>query len=464
MVSIRSLTQPLSPIASYLPIRRGHDSLMSSAPAIMWFRRDLRLHDNPALLAASDAADGDGVLPLFIWDDRLWEPAGPARRAWMCVSLRALDESLNGHLVVRRGKPAEVLADLAKQTGATSVHIAQDFGPYGMKRDDRVREALAEIDVSLEATGSPYATDPGTILTKQGTGYKVFSPFGRAWSQHGYEDAYPRIGTRQTWLDVDSEDFPTCDDAPPELDLGTVGEEAARRKWRDFLDRLDGYDEDRDRMDRNGTSGMSPHLRWGEIHPRTILTDLKGMHDKHAQSFRSEIGWREFYADVLWREPRVVKESWRTEFEQMEWDSPDSDLVEAWKKGETGFAMVDAGMRELLATGTMHNRVRMLCASFLVKDLHVDWRVGAKYFYDHLVDGDLASNYLNWQWAAGSGTDAQPFFRIFNPDTQGDKFDPDETYRRRWIPEYGTDDYPERIVDHKEERKEALDRLSAITS
>ncbi len=437
--------------------------MAAAHPAIMWFRRDLRLHDNPALLdacAAAGAGDGGGVLPLFVWDDALWGPAGPARRAWMSASLRTLDESLGGRLVVRRGTPEEVLAAVVREVEARSVHSAGDFGPYGRQRDERVAVALDDLDVPLEQSGSPYAVEPGSVLNGSGEGYQVFTPFSRTWAQHGWEEPYRRPGSRQTWLELESEDFP---DAPmPEgLDPQSVGEDAARARWSRFLDRLDGYDEDRDRPDRDGTSRMSPHLRWGEIHPRTLLAGLVGRRDKHAQSYRSELAWREFYADVMWREPRVVRESWRTQFERMRWDEP-GDQLDAWKEGRTGFPMVDAGMREMLATGTMHNRVRMLVASFLVKDLHLDWKVGAKFFYDHLVDGDLSSNHLNWQWTAGCGTDASPFFRVFNPDTQAEKFDPDGSYRRRWVPELGTDDYPDPIVDHKAERVEALDRLDQI--
>lgn len=441
-------------------------------PAVMWFRRDLRLHDHPALLAACDAA-GDGVVPLFVLDAELWSRAGQARLAWLSRSLHALDESLGGSLVLRTGNPVEVVPAVAAEAQACSVHISADYGPYGAERDAQVAQALD--GTPLEATGSPYAVAPGRVLTGGGEGYQVFTPFLRAWVEHGWRGPVDPPKPSQTWVDLGG-DTPPEEDPPEGMTLPEVGEGAARRKWRDFLPRLAGYPEDRDRPDREGTSRLSPHLRWGEIHPRTLLADLaEAAADRSlrepAAKFRAELGWREFHADVLHRHPAATREPLRAEFAEMRWDEPGPEL-DAWKEGRTGFPVVDAGMRELRATGTMHNRVRMIAASFLIKDLHLDWRLGARHFMDYLVDGDLASNQLNWQWVAGSGSDAAPYFRVFNPTSQGRRFDPEGAYIRRWVPELADAEdphqpgsvagYPAPVVDHAVERRVALDRWQEI--
>jgi deoxyribodipyrimidine photo-lyase len=258
-----------------------------------------------------------------------------------------------------------------------------------------------------------------------------------------------------------------------------AGEAAALRRWHEFLDdAVTDYKVDRDRPGVDGTSRMSVHLKWGEIHPRTMLADLAGRRGDGAATYRKELAWREFYADVLFHHPDSAREYLRPEFAKMAYDDP-ADHLDAWRRGRTGFPVVDAGMRQLRATGWMHNRVRMIVASFLVKDLHVEWQHGARHFMRWLVDGDLASNQHGWQWVAGSGTDAAPFFRVFNPTTQGRKFDPDGGYVRRWVPELADPDavpdphdpdeetrrrvgYPLPVVDHAEERREALDRWERI--
>jgi deoxyribodipyrimidine photo-lyase len=268
---------------------------------------------------------------------------------------------------------------------------------------------------------------------------------------------------------------------PAGLELPEAGEEAARRAWRDYADeRLGDYDALRDRPDLDATSHMSVHLKWGEIHPRTLLADLQDRRGEAATTYRTELAWREFYADVLFQQPRTAREYLRVELAQMQYDEPGSRF-EAWCEGRTGFPIVDAGMRQLRSTGWMHNRVRMIVASFLVKDLHVEWQHGARHFMRWLVDGDLASNQHGWQWTAGCGTDPAPYFRIFNPTTQGEKFDPDGVYVRRWVPELAGLErrfvhqpwkspggvpagYPEPIVDHKAERAEALARYERVAS
>jgi deoxyribodipyrimidine photo-lyase len=449
----------------------------SPATAVMWFRRDLRLDDNPALLEACAASDE--VALLFVVDPRLWGPAGPARRAYLAASLRALDESVGGRLVVRHGDPAREVARLADEVGARSVHAAADFGPYGSRRDGETEAALAEQGAQLRRTGSPYAVAPGRVVNNSGEGYKVFTPFARAWAEHGWRAPAGPPPPGQRWAEVPSDPLPDAP-VPDQMTLPPAGEEAARRRWREFLEHVEEYAEERDRPDLDGTSRMSVHLKWGEIHPRTLLADLGSLRSKGASTYRSELAWREFYADVLHRRPETAREYLRPEFARMQYDLPGDDLL-AWQEGRTGFPVVDAGMRQLRATGWMHNRVRMVVASFLVKDLHLEWQHGARHFMRWLVDGDLASNQHGWQWVAGCGTDAAPYFRVFNPTSQGERFDPSGDYVRRWVAELADVDtayihepstqpgglpegYPPPLVDHAEERREALARLERMKS
>ena len=444
----------------------------------MWFRRDLRLSDNPALVEAG--ADGE-VLPLFVLDPRLWGPAGPSRQAYLAGSLRSLDASLRqrrGTLSVVRGDPVRRVVLAARAVGAERVHVSADFGPYGRERDEAVEQALAEAGIELVRTGSPYAVDPGRVRNGSGEPYKVFTPFSRAWNDVGW-DAPADAPTGVSWLGLDegTTEIPEPR-VPAGLDLPEPGEASAQRQWAEFLDRVDDYDTHRDRPDRDGTSRMSVHLKYGEVHPRTLLADLGAKRSRGAQTYRTELAWREFYADVLYRRPDSARDYYKPEFSHMDYDHP-GDQLTAWQEGRTGFPVVDAGMRQLRATGWMHNRLRMIVASFLVKDLHVEWQHGARHFLHWLVDGDLASNNHGWQWTAGSGTDASPFFRVFNPTTQGRRFDPDGAYVRRWVSELADPDqvpdphepdadtrdlvgYPAPMLDHKEERQEALDRYERI--
>jgi deoxyribodipyrimidine photo-lyase len=440
-------------------------------PAVMWFRRDLRLGDNPALLEA--CADG-AVLPLFVLDPALWGPAGPSRQAYLGASLRALDASLSDTgLSVVRGDPTQTVVRAAREVGAERVHVAADFGPYGRRRDAAVERTLADHGIELVRTGSPYAVAPGRLTTGAGGAYQVFTPYHRAWAEHGWRGSVdPPTGA--SWLELaDTVEIPDPD-LPDGLALPEAGEDAARRRWTDFLDRVAEYDDDRDRPGVDGTSRMSVHLKWGEIHPRTLLADL-ARHGSGAATYRKELAWREFYADVLFARPETARDYLRPTFARMRYDEPGEQL-DAWRDGRSGFPVVDAGMRQLRATGWMHNRVRMIVASFLVKDLHLEWQHGARHFLRWLVDGDLASNQHGWQWTAGCGTDAAPYFRVFNPTAQGRKFDPDGAYVRHWVPELAdardphdpgaaerkAAGYPAPMVDHAAERLEALARWEEI--
>lgn len=441
----------------------------------MWFRRDLRLRDNPALLAAVEAAsaDGDGrVVPLFVVDPTLWDPAGPVRQGYLAASLESLDASLNQQLLIRHGDPASVLAEMVRASSATSVHISADYGPYGSRRDSH---AEAAIDVPLIRTGSPYAVAPGRVTKGDGTAYRVFTPFYRAWLAHGWRSPAADLPREaQWWMPLECQGIPDVPDIP--VPLPEAGEDAAWERWDYFRTHgLASYEELRNRADLDGTSVMSHHLKYGEIHPRSILAELNDDDD----GFRREICWREFYADVLHQNPSSTSVSLDDRFDSiMRWVD-DADSFAAWAEGRTGYPFVDAGMRQLRAEGWMHNRVRMVVASFLIKDLHLPWQRGAAEFMYWLRDGDLASNSHGWQWTAGCGTDASPFYRVFNPVSQGLKFDPDGDYVRRYVPELrhlpgktahepwdvlgGYDHgYPERIVDHKAEREAALADFAAI--
>ena len=442
--------------------------------SVMWFRRDLRLADHPALRAAVDAGP-DGVVPLFVLDPVLIDRSGPGRLAYLGASLEHLASRIEGFRRVA-GDPVDEVVRVAQHVGASTVHITADHAPFGRARDRVVGEALAAQDIALVRTGSPYAVSPGRVHTGSDSRFKVFTPFYAAWREHGWPDPAPAVRD-VPWLDPGGPTAPLPE--PGGLDhvtLPEAGEAAARRRWRDFTaSDLDDYDSVRDEPGTDRTSRMSVHLRWGEIHPRTMLADLG--RSKGAEAYRRELAFREFYADVLDRRPDSAWGYYDRDFEAMQYDEPGGDL-EAWKAGRTGFPIVDAGMRQLRGEGWMHNRVRMIVASFLVKDLHVEWQHGARHFAEHLVDFDLASNQHGWQWVAGCGTDAAPYFRVFNPTTQGRKFDPDGTYVRRWVPELADvpaghvhepqamddppSDYPAPIVDHAEERQEALRRYDAL--
>lgn len=442
--------------------------------SVMWFRSDLRLQDNPALTTAITAGQKDGVVPLFVVDDTLW--SGNARSAYLSRLLDDLSHRIGGLHIVK-GDPRTEVIRVAREVGAESVHVAAAFTPYGAHRDAAVERSLTTHGIRLERTGSPYAVAPGRVTKDDGSGYRVFTPFFRAWQEHGWRSPAPAVEDVH-WIYPDGGASIPKVSVPDGMRLPPYGEDAAHTRWRRFLDEdVDGYDDTRDLPGPDRTSRMSVHLKWGTIHPRTMLADLAPLRSKGAQAYVRELAFREFYADVLHHRPDSAFGYYNRALEQMEYDEP-GETFDAWNQGLTGIPIVDAGMRQLLAEGWMHNRVRMIVASFLVKDLHIEWQHGARHFMDHLVDGDLASNQHGWQWIAGSGTDASPYFRIFNPTTQGKKFDPDGEYVRRWVPELADvpikqvhtpweldappAGYPAPIVDHAEERIESLRRYDAV--
>ena len=446
--------------------------------SVWWARRDLRIADHPALLAA--AASGGPVVPLFVIDPAVWATAGAPRRARLLASLRALDAELQARyavpLVIRSGSPSVVVPAVAREVRAGSVHITAETTPYGRRRDAAVRAALVAQGGDLVATGTAYAIGPGTLRTGGGTAYRVFTPFARAWRGHGAPGPAPAPSRLRGLTDVPSDGLPTVPEVPPR----PGGEAAARERWATFLSEgVADYGERRDRPDLDGTSRLSEVLKFGEVHPRTLLADLAASpaaDSSGAAAFITELAWREFYADVLWHHPGSAWADLRP-MTGMTYDEPGAGFA-AWQAGRTGYPFVDAGMRQLAATGWMHNRVRMVTASFLVKDLHVWWPHGARHFMALLADGDLASNSHGWQWCSGTGTDAAPYFRVFNPVGQGLRFDPDGAYVRRWVPELAhlpgaaahepwrhpqgyAAGSPARILDHATEREEALRRYAA---
>lgn len=436
--------------------------------AVLWFRRDLRLADHPALLAALDSADD--VVPLFVLDPRLQRASGEPRLAFLAGCLAELHERTGGHLVLRTGDPTREVRAVADEVEADRVFVTGDFGPYGSRRDAALGDLLTAVD-------SPYAVCPGDITTGDGQPYRVFTPFHRRWKEHGWGTPAPEPPTPRWATGLQSDPVPEAASdriLPP-------GEEAGLRRLAEFAERVQHYSRGRDFPARDATSRLSVYLKFGCVHPRQVLHAIRHRRGDGAERFRAELAWRDFYAAVLAAFPQSARRAFRREMAAMPVDTgPDADRrFEAWAEGRTGYPIVDAGMRQLKGEAWMHNRVRMIVASFLVKDLHLDWLRGADLFMDRLQDGDLASNNHGWQWVAGTGTDPAPYFRIFNPTSQGRRFDPDGDYVRRWVPELRPVEggavhepwkldggpppgYPPPIVVHDEERREALARYERI--
>ena len=439
---------------------------------IIWFRRDLRIGDHPALVEA--IKNSEEIVPLFILDKQQIAEAGEKLLAYMGQSLRALDESLGNKLHIIEGDQVEVLKELIARYDVKEVHISAEYERYGAQRDARVEAA----GIPLVRTGSPYAVAPGRVVKpSDATPYRVYTPFYRAWRTHGWRA--PAVTPKNIKAPTPPEEYRKFPDfkMPKDVTVIAAGEAAALKRFKEFTKNgLDGYDENRNFAAIDGTSKMSTYLKFGEIHPRTLLANL-GESTAH-DTFRKEIAWREFYADVLFNNPNTDTEYYAPRFKAMRFDKPGKQFA-AWCAGKTGYPFVDAAMRQLVQEGWMHNRTRMVVASFLVKDLHLEWQLGERFFAEHLVDYDVASNAHGWQWTAGTGTDASPYYRVFNPIEQGRRFDENGDYIRKYVPELKhlsaaeihepwlfldgySKGYSERIVDHAVERIESLERLKEI--
>ncbi|WP_407360538.1 cryptochrome/photolyase family protein [Microbacterium sp. LBN7] len=434
-----------------------------SSPSIVWFRDDLRLADNPALRAALDL--GEPIIALFVLDEESdgIRALGGASRWWLHHSLASLAERLQergAELILRRGAADRIVRDLVADSGAGAVFWNRRYGGPERDVDAGIKSALREEGVTVASFAASLLHEPWTVTTGGGTHYSVFTPFWRACLALPAPRAplpEPREVPGATPVPAsdaldDWELLPTAPDWAAGLrETWEPGEPAARRRLREFLESdLPDYDSARDQPSAGATSLLSPRLRWGELSPFTVWHEAVGV--DRAGRFLSELGWREFAWHTLYHSPDLATKNLRREFDAFPWPPLDPSQLDAWQHGETGIPLVDAGMRELWHTGYMHNRVRMVTASFLVKNLLIDWRLGEEWFWDTLVDADDASNPFNWQWVAGSGADAAPYFRVFNPELQARKFDPQGLYVAQWASDAPT----EPIVDLGETRKAAL--------
>jgi deoxyribodipyrimidine photo-lyase len=474
-----------------------------TSPILVWFRQDLRLSDNPALAAA--VATGHPVIPLYILDDTSpgkWKIGGAARW-WLHHSLKHLNAALaklGSRLILRAGSADEIVAQLIDQTGASGIYWNRCYEPHAQKRDTQLKESLRNAGRDVKSFNASLLNEPWEIKNGSGKPFRVFTPYwrkARAGLSPGEAVATPaRLATLSSWPQSDALESWNLRPANPDWasafgGLHQPGEIGGGAQLSSFLeDRAVNYADGRDRPDQDNSSGLSAHLHFGEISPHQIVraVDLSRdeIGDRNAEKFLSEIGWREFSYSLLSNFPDFPEQNHQSKFDDFPWRENQADLA-AWKHGETGYPIVDAGMRELWATGIMHNRVRMITASFLIKHLLIDWREGQDWFWDTLVDADLANNAAGWQWVAGSGADASPFFRIFNPITQGEKFDPKGDYVRKWIPEIARlpneflnrpweadpatlasanirlgSTYPTPIVDHRLARERALSAFKAL--
>lgn len=462
-------------------------------PHIVWFRQDLRIADNPSLYTAAQKGE---VLPLYILDeDSPGEHVlGSASRVWLYHSLRSLSDSLNGNLWIKRGDPMEILHDLCTKYNIESVSWNRCYEPWSIKRDTKIKSSLKENGICVETHNGSLLWEPWDILKSDQTPYRVFTPFYKKGCLNAKEPRQPLPAPSSLKFINKSEDIETFN-LLPEIQWDKklishwpLGEEGAQQKLRNFLDHgLKQYKEGRDFPCLNNTSRLSPYLHFGEISPQQVWHVVRSHgYDKNIEHFCSELGWREFSYNLLYNNPELPTKNLQKKFDFFPWRA-DQDDLQKWKNGQTSIPIVDAGMRELWQTGYMHNRVRMIVGSFLVKNLRLHWHHGEKWFWDCLVDADLANNSSSWQWIAGCGADAAPYFRIFNPVTQGQKFDPEGLYTRRYVPELKNipnkylfnlwdapaiilkegniklgETYPKPIVDLKKSREEALEAFQSL--
>ena len=461
---------------------------------LLWLRQDLRLTDHPALMAAIER--GGPVVPVYIWapeEEGAWPP-GAASRWWLHHSLNALSKELDARgsrLVLRRGPSLATLLELARECGADAVCWSRRYEPASIARDTLVKSALKEAGLEAESFNSALLYEPWNLKTGQGGPYRVFTPFWRA-SQALPEPAEPepapgKISAPARWPGSESlESLQLLPRIPWDTGMRetwTPGEVGARKRLRAFSEAgLPDYPEGRDMAAEDFTSRLSPYLHFGEVSPRQVwhAVQARAHRDsaagalKGSEAYLRQLVWREFAHHLLFHYPHTAEKPLRPEFDDFPWEKNPAAL-RLWQKGQTGYPWVDAGMRQLWVTGWMHNRTRMAVASFLVKDLFIPWQRGAEWFWDTLVDADLANNTLGWQWTAGCGADAAPFFRVFNPTLQGVRFDPEGEYVRRWIPELrglaggaahqpgdSVPDYPRPMVDHARARERALAAFETI--
>lgn len=452
--------------------------------AIVWFRRDLRLHDNPALTAACEQAEK--ILPVFLWapgEEAPWQP-GAASRWWLHHALAALQQDL-------RQRKAELLLEatvdslsslqkIIKKTGAEAVFWNRLYEPAIRQRDEAIKSTLSDDGIKATSCNGALLIEPWDIQTKQDNPYRVFTPFWREAKQRISWDE-PLTIPSISLLDLAEHKLtntqlealkllPTLDWDAAFYDHWTPGPQGAADELEKFVvHRIHDYSDARNHPATTGTSRLSPHLHFGSVSPREIAYRIGRFADRsttagidsECDKYLSEIGWREFAHHLLYHYPQTTSEPLNEKFKDFPWQH-DSNKLKAWQQGKTGIPIVDAGMRELWQTGWMHNRVRMLVGSLLVKNLHIHWHEGAEWFWDTLVDASLANNTLGWQWIAGCGADAAPFFRIFNPVTQAEKFDPQQRYIKTYVPEVNRSSYPEPIVDLKVSRKAALEAYQKI--
>ncbi|WP_438748373.1 cryptochrome/photolyase family protein [Pararhizobium sp. O133] len=447
-----------------------------NGPLLVWFRKDLRLGDNHALHAAVQS--GRGVIPVYIREpaESGTGPLGAAQTWWLHHSLQAFCESLgnlDSGLLLLTGKPEDVFARLIAETGASGVYWNRRYDPDGIAVDSALKNRLGDAGLTVRSFAGQLLHEPSRLKTGAGMPYRVYTPFWRALEASGEPDApldapehipapadWPKSEKLADWNLLPAKP----DWAEAFREVWTPGEAAALERLQDFIDgTIDGYKTNRDLPSRDGTSRLSPHLALGEISPARIwhaTRNLKDVPVEDVVTFRKELAWRDFSYHLLFHNPDLPRENLNRRYDRFEWGD-DEGAFTLWTKGRTGYPIVDAGMRQLWRHGTMHNRVRMIAASFLIKDLLIDWRRGEAWFRDTLVDADPASNAASWQWVAGSGADASPFFRIFNPILQGEKFDPDGTYVKTFVPEL--ENMPAKFVHRPFEAPAAALKAAGVT-
>lgn len=450
-------------------VRRALRKIMAHPPALVWFRRDLRVSDHTALHQA--CARAAPLLPVFIFDPEiLADKKGVVRRmAFLLASLESLSANLSAlgaPLILRQGNPVEVLRALAQETGAKSLYFNKDVEPYARKRDEQVVAMGQAEGLEVIACDDLLLHPPGAIERAAGGPYTVFTPFARAWAAKPPPDPWPRPKKIIGLVGVKSIPLPSLKNlglSSCDIPLPQAGEKSGQEVLRVFIAKnISKYQDTRNFPFADTTSHLSPHLRFGTLSPRTVLAAarLARAEDPSAKKqidvFVSELVWRDFYKQILWEFPHVIQGAFRPVYDQIEWENR-PDRFQAWCEGQTGYPIVDAAMRQLNQTGWMHNRLRMIVASFLTKDLLVTWQWGERYFMEKLFDGDMAANNGGWQWAAGTGTDAQPYFRIFNPASQAEKFDPEGKFIAQYVPEADSLKYAAPIVNHSVERLRTLE-------